>query len=75
MRIAVEGCCHGELDAIYGAVAEADARSGQRTDVLLICGDFQAVRNDADMPCMAMPQKYWQLGTFSRFRSARCCRR
>ena len=46
-------------------MAEADARSGKRTDVLLICGDFQAVRNDADMPCMAMPQKYWQLGTFS----------
>ncbi len=26
MWIAVEGCCHGELDAIYATIAEAEKR-------------------------------------------------
>jgi lariat debranching enzyme len=40
-KIAIEGCCHGELDKIYNAVREEEARYGQKVDLVLICGDFQ----------------------------------
>ena len=50
--IAVEGCCHGELDSIYASVALAEERSNCKVDALLIGGDFQAVRNPADLATM-----------------------
>jgi lariat debranching enzyme len=33
---------------------------------LLICGDFQAIRNLADLQCMSVPNKYKTLGGFYR---------
>lgn len=33
-------------------------------DLLLCCGDFQAVRNEGDMKCMAVPAKYRTMQTF-----------
>ena len=45
MLIAVEGCCHGELDNIYASIERTAAMHGTKVDLLLICGDFQAVRN------------------------------
>lgn len=65
-KIAVEGCCHGELDATYNHIAELEQRNGYKVDLLLICGDFQAIRNHLDLQCMAVPQKYRQLGGFYR---------
>jgi len=41
-QIAVEGCCHGELDAIYAAIQETERREGVKVDLLLCCGDFEA---------------------------------
>ncbi|KAF9972371.1 hypothetical protein BGZ73_004539 [Actinomortierella ambigua] len=69
MRIAVEGCCHGELDEIYKAIALRESRGGFKVDLLLICGDFQAVRNEADLEAMAIPRKFLQLGTFHKYYS------
>ena len=40
-QIAVEGCCHGELDKIYETVAELEKRDNIKVDLLLCCGDFQ----------------------------------
>ncbi|KAJ9123081.1 hypothetical protein QFC22_001271 [Naganishia vaughanmartiniae] len=42
----------------------ADARQNTQTDLLLLCGDFQAIRNLHDFPSMAVPAKYRQLGDF-----------
>ena len=64
MKIAVEGCCHGELDAIYSHIASLERQNGYTVDLLLICGDFQAVRNLRDLQCMAVPDKYRKLGEF-----------
>jgi lariat debranching enzyme len=47
VQIAVIGCTHGELDAMYAAVAAEERRSGRKVDLLLCCGDFQ-VRQTAD---------------------------
>jgi len=41
MKIAVEGCCHGELDAIYASLQRLEREKGQKVDLLLIGGDFQ----------------------------------
>ena len=47
--MAIEGCCHGELDGIYKSIKQCEERGGFKVDLLLICGDFQAVRNMADL--------------------------
>ncbi|KDQ15942.1 hypothetical protein BOTBODRAFT_31397 [Botryobasidium botryosum FD-172 SS1] len=67
MKIAVEGCCHGSLDAIYSQIARLENENNYTVDVLLICGDFQAIRNNADLACMAVPDKYKQLGGFHKY--------
>jgi hypothetical protein len=41
MKIAVEGCCHGELDAIYASIKRLETEKSQKIDLLLIGGDFQ----------------------------------
>ncbi|KZV99020.1 DBR1-domain-containing protein [Exidia glandulosa HHB12029] len=67
MKIAVEGCCHGELDATYNYLAEMERRNKYKIDLLIICGDFQAVRNYLDLECMSVPQKYKRDGDFSKY--------
>lgn len=92
LRVAVEGCCHGELEQvglvrefgscsrsvsypvlfisqltysyrylmrqIYASITRMEEATGKKVDLLICCGDFQAVRNKADLRCMAVPQKY-----------------
>lgn len=65
--IAVEGCCHGRLADVYDAVEKRGKQSGRAVDVLLICGDFQAVRNPQDLACMAVPDKYKEMGNFYKY--------
>lgn len=64
MYIAVEGCGHGELDGIYAAVRHVEKARGITVDLLIICGDFQSTRNPDDLKCMAVPPKYYTMGTF-----------
>ena len=68
-QVAVEGCCHGELDKIYETLAYLEAEQGTKVDLLLVCGDFQAVRNMDDLECMACPPKYRALQTFYKYYS------
>ena len=80
LQIAIEGCGHGELDNIYASLALAEQRNGIKVDLLLICGDFQAVRNQGDLATMACPVKYRQIGNFYKYYSgekvcARACGR
>ncbi|KAF8519827.1 lariat debranching enzyme, C-terminal domain-containing protein [Gautieria morchelliformis] len=63
----VEGCCHGELDKIYEHIETLERKHSYKVDLLLICGDFQAIRNHADLQCMAVPQKYRKLGGFYKY--------
>ena len=49
MHIAVNGCGHGELENIYGAIKHAEATQGITVDLLLCCGDFQV--SDFEMHC------------------------
>ena len=69
VTIAIEGCCHGELDGIYDRLARHEQTTGRAIDLLLCCGDFQSVRNTADFHSMAVPPKYRALGSFYRYYS------
>ncbi|XP_070620108.1 lariat debranching enzyme [Erythrolamprus reginae] len=70
MKVAVAGCCHGALDKLYETLQLLEERHGDaRADLLLCAGDFQAVRNAADLRCMAVPSKYRQLGGFAKYYS------
>ncbi|KAM4731134.1 lariat debranching enzyme isoform 1-T2 [Anableps anableps] len=69
MKIAVEGCCHGELDKIYETIEYLEKKEAVKVDLLLCCGDFQAVRNEGDMKCMAVPAKYRTMQTFYKYYS------
>ncbi|KPA76201.1 hypothetical protein ABB37_07955 [Leptomonas pyrrhocoris] len=69
-HVAVQGCCHGELDRIYDACTVHERQSGKRIDVLICCGDFQAVRTAGDMDSMAVPDKFKVMGDFHKYWSA-----
>ena len=67
VHIALQGCCHGELDKIYDACREHERDTGQKIDFLLCCGDFQCTRDMEDVNFMAVPNKYKTLGDFPMY--------
>jgi len=69
LNIAIEGCCHGELDPIYDRLMAHERHSGQKVDLLICCGDFQSFRNPNDFHSCSMPPKYRRLGSFPRYYS------
>lgn len=73
VRLAIEGCGHGTLHAIYASVKEASEKKGWEDgpDLVIIGGDFQAVRNADDLTAMSVPQKYREIGDFHEYYSGR----
>ncbi|KAH6900148.1 lariat debranching enzyme, C-terminal domain-containing protein [Thelonectria olida] len=70
VRVAVEGCGHGTLNAIYASVTESCKQRGwDGVDILIIGGDFQSCRNAADLSVMSCPVKYRHLGDFPQYYS------
>ncbi|CAI8056502.1 Lariat debranching enzyme [Geodia barretti] len=69
MKVVVEGCCHGELDQIYDVIGQLQEREGVTVDLLICCGDFQAVRDRTDLDSMAVPLKYREMGSFYKYYS------
>ncbi|KAJ3195433.1 lariat debranching enzyme [Irineochytrium annulatum] len=71
MRIAVEGCAHGELDKIYASIAYLERKHEMKVDLLIICGDVQTIRNLGDLDSLACPDKYRQVGNFHEYYSGK----
>jgi len=71
MRIAIQGCAHGELDTIYETIQYIEKRDNKKIDLLLCCGDFQAVRNGEDLEALQCPPKYKSMNSFYRYYSRR----
>ncbi|KAK3069032.1 lariat debranching enzyme [Teratosphaeriaceae sp. CCFEE 6253] len=70
VRLAIEGCGHGTLHAIYASVEEACKRKEwPDVDLLVIGGDFQSVRNAYDLNCVSMPAKYRSMCDFHEYYS------
>lgn len=60
VKVAIEGCCHGELNAIYKSLKP-------NVELLIICGDFQAIRNKTDLATMNVPKKYLRMADFHQY--------
>ncbi|KAF9662036.1 hypothetical protein SADUNF_Sadunf18G0011300 [Salix dunnii] len=71
MKIAIEGCMHGDLDKVYQTLKRIESQNGTKIDLLLCCGDFQAVRNEIDMESLNVPLKYREMKSFWKYYSGR----
>jgi len=70
MKVCVVGCSHGELVELYAAIDAYHRQHKEESDrisLVLCCGDFEAVRNKADLEAMAVPDKYKHLKTFHQY--------
>lgn len=65
LSVAVLGCCHGELGAVYDRIENHEKETGGKVDLLVCCGDFQSLRTWEDFHSLAVPPKYRNsLGSF-----------
>lgn len=69
MKVAVAGCVHGEVEKMYKALESIEKEQDCKVDLLLCCGDFQAVRDENDLKSMARTKDYHDLGTFGKYYS------
>lgn len=67
MKIAIEGCSHGELNKIYDTIEYIQSTQNIKIDLLICCGDFQSFRDRNDMLSMAAPAKYQAMGDFHEY--------
>lgn len=63
----MEGCLHGELDQVYKDLSDLEKNTGIKIDALIICGDFQAMRDNIDLDYMHCPPKYKSMGSFHKY--------
>ncbi|RDX81308.1 Lariat debranching enzyme, partial [Mucuna pruriens] len=69
MKIAVEGCMHGDLDSVYRTLQQLEKSHNTKIDLLLCCGDFQAVRNEHDLQSLNVPPRYRSMNSFWKYYS------
>nr|XP_032817242.1 lariat debranching enzyme A-like isoform X2 [Petromyzon marinus] len=69
MKVAVAGCCHGQLDKVFATLEHMERVEDVHVDLLLCCGDFQAARDETDLRCMAVPAKYRHMHSFHKYYS------
>ncbi|KAF4713033.1 lariat debranching enzyme [Perkinsus olseni] len=68
LTIAVEGCAHGDLDRIYEAIEHLErTKNTPPVDLLICCGDFQAIRTEAELNELAAPAKHRHMKDFHRY--------
>lgn len=64
MKVAVVGCAHGEVEKIYESIENTKNCS---VDLLLCCGDFQAVRDESDLKSMVCTKDYHDMRSFFKY--------
>ncbi|KAM5578731.1 lariat debranching enzyme [Rosa sericea] len=69
MKIAVEGCMHGDLDNVYRTLQHIERIHDTKIDLLLCCGDFQAVRNEHDLKSLKASPKHRKMNSFWKYYS------
>ncbi|TYG55638.1 hypothetical protein ES288_D08G000100v1 [Gossypium darwinii] len=67
MKIAVEGCMHGDLDKVYDTIKYIENTRNIKIYLLLCYGDFQAVRNGKDMDSLNVAPKYREMKSFWKY--------
>ncbi|CAN1816433.1 Lariat debranching enzyme [Linum perenne] len=69
MKIAVEGCMHGDLETVYQTLLHLEKLHDTKIDLLICCGDFQAVRNERDMQSLNVPPRFREMKSFWKYYS------
>jgi lariat debranching enzyme len=69
LRIAVVGCVHGEMEKMFESVSHVSVATGRAVDLVVCCGDFQSLRNIADLRSLSCPDRYKRMGEFHRYYS------
>ncbi|ORX47100.1 hypothetical protein BCR36DRAFT_356116 [Piromyces finnis] len=69
MKVAVVGCCHGKMSSLYASIAKTEKTYNVKVDLVIICGDFQSIRNETDLKCISCPDKYKVIGDFHKYYS------
>ncbi|KAI2789424.1 Lariat debranching enzyme [Penicillium oxalicum] len=68
VRVAAVGCAHGSFDEIYELLrVKAEAKGWDNVDLVIIGGDFQALRNASDAACISVPAKWKSMGDFHKY--------
>jgi len=67
INIAVEGCCHGDLDRIYEVIERIQATDSVQPDFMICCGDFQAIRTNEELDTLACPPVYRHMKDFHKY--------
>ncbi|GJS75931.1 lariat debranching enzyme [Tanacetum coccineum] len=67
MKIAIEGCMHGDLDNVYATLLHLQQVENTQIDLLICCGDFQAVRNRNDLESLSVPRKFRAMNSFWKY--------
>jgi lariat debranching enzyme len=73
VRVAVVGCLHGKLDAVYTTVTKCEQQlkaqgvPDPNVDLVLITGDFQSIRQWDELDTMSVPAKYREIGDFTKY--------
>lgn len=65
LRVAVQGCCHGELNKVFATVDRM--HKANPIDLLIILGDFQSIRTPEDFKSISVPAKYQKMGDFHQY--------
>ncbi|KAL8273922.1 hypothetical protein Esti_002245 [Eimeria stiedai] len=65
--VAVNGCCHGELDALYALVERMQKEENIKVDLVICCGDFESLRSTDDLRFFCAPPKYRKLKDFHKY--------
>lgn len=60
---------HGDLDNVYATLLHLQEIENMKIDLLICCGDFQAVRNEKDLESLNVPPKYRSMNSFWRYYS------
>ncbi|XP_026447140.1 lariat debranching enzyme-like [Papaver somniferum] len=69
MKIAVEACMQGELDNVYATLLHLEKVENTKIDLLICCGDFQAVRNENDLESLNVQPKYRRMNSLWKYYS------
>jgi lariat debranching enzyme len=56
---------------MYDAIRKAQEENNFIVDLLIVCGDFEAMRNVTDLEVMSCPAKYREMGDFHEYYSGK----
>lgn len=62
---------HGDLDNVYATLKHLEKVENTKIDLLLCCGDFQAVRNEKDLESLNVKHKYRSMKNFWKYYSGK----